>query len=250
MALISLRDVSVTFPVYDAHGRSLKLAVLRGVGSRVTTSTGRVNIEALRNVSLELRPGDRLAILGHNGAGKTTLLRVMAGIYEPRQGEVTIQGTMSSMTDLTMGMNGDATGRENIRLRCIFLGMRFTDIDRVIDEICDFTQLGEYLDLPIRTYSTGMLVRLGFAASTAVSPEILLMDEMIGAGDLSFANRAQARVANYLEGAKILVLASHNLTILRSFCNKGVLLESGQVVASGDLEHVVATYEARAKAQQ
>lgn len=243
MALIELENVSLSYPIYDAQARSIKQSLLSKVGGRVTDYKGRIDVEALHDISLSLRTGDRLAIVGHNGAGKTTLLKVLAGIFEPPQGRVVIEGTMSSLTDVTMGMDLDATGLENILMRCVFLGMTYDEAKKNLPEISDFTELGEYLSLPIRTYSTGMLVRLGFAASTATRPEILVMDELIGAGDMAFAAKAQARINDYVSSADIMVLASHNNGILRQFCNKGLLLESGRIREFGPLEEVLAEYE-------
>lgn len=243
MALIDVEDVSLDYPIYDARARSIKNAVLRRVGGKMTESHGRVDVQALRNITLHLRNGDRLAVVGRNGAGKTTLLKVLAGIYEPPAGRVRIEGSVSSMTDVTMGMDVDATGRENIIMRCVFLGMTYAEANAKVAEIEEFTELGDYLSLPVRTYSTGMLVRLGFAASTAVYPQILIMDEMIGAGDMAFAEKARSRVDEYVNNAHILVLASHNNAILRQFCNKAILLDSGVIRKMGSLDEVLEEYE-------
>lgn len=243
MASIDLENVSLDYPIYDARSRSIKNAVLRTIGGRMAGSHGRVDVQALRDITLRLRDGDRLALVGRNGAGKTTLLKVLAGIYEPPCGRVRICGSMSSLTDVTMGMDLDATGRENIIMRCVFLGMTYAEARSKLAEIEEFTELGSYLLLPIRTYSTGMLVRLGFAASTASRPQILVMDEMIGAGDLAFAEKARSRISEYVASAHILVLASHNNAILRQFCNKALLLEAGWARRLGPLENVLVEYE-------
>ena len=242
MTSIVVENVSLDYPIYDARSRSIKSAVFSTVGAKMSHSHGRVDVQALRNISLQLHDGDRLAIVGRNGAGKTTLLKVLAGIYEPPIGRVRIHGTVSSLTDVTMGMDVDATGSENIIMRGVFLGMTHTEMKTKLREIEEFTELGPYLSLPIRTYSTGMLIRLGFAASTACRPEILIMDEMIGAGDMAFAEKAKARVEEYLAGAHILVLASHNNSILRQFCNKAVLMDSGNIVKFGSLDKVLDAY--------
>ena len=242
MASIVVENVSLDYPIYDARSRSIKSTVLRTVGAKLAHSHGRVDVQALRNISLQLHDGDRLAIVGRNGAGKTTLLKVLAGIYEPPIGRVRIQGTVSSLTDVTMGMDMDATGSENIIMRGVFLGMTHGEMKAKLPEIEEFTELGPYLSLPIRTYSTGMLVRLGFAASTACRPEILIMDEMIGAGDMAFAEKAKIRVEEYVAGAHILVLASHNNQILKQFCNKAILLDSGRVTKFSDLDNVLDEY--------
>ena len=243
MASIDLEAVSLAYPIYDANGRSLKNALLRSVGGRMTESHGRIDVQALSDISLKLRDGDRLALVGRNGAGKTTLLKVLAGVYEPPFGRVRIDGTVSSLTDVTMGMDIDATGYENILMRCVFLGMTYAEAKAMIPDIEEFTELGPYLSLPIRTYSTGMLVRLGFAASTASRPQILIMDEMIGAGDMAFADKARARIGEYVADAHIMVLASHNNAILRQFCNKGILLKRGRIEVAGDIETVIEQYE-------
>jgi ABC-2 type transport system ATP-binding protein/lipopolysaccharide transport system ATP-binding protein len=239
MARLVAEKVSLSFPVYDARARSLRNEVLSRIGGSLRVTRGTVIVDALREVSLDLRDGDRLALVGRNGAGKTTLLRTLAGNYDPQRGRVRREGSVSSMTDLIAGMDIDATGSENILMRCVFLGLSYREARRLRPGIEEFTELGNFLSLPIRTYSTGMLVRLGFAATTAIQPDILIMDELIGAGDAAFAARAEARLHEYICRARILVLASHNAGILRQFCNKGLLLRGGLTVASGDLEKVL-----------
>ena len=243
MAAIDLLDVSLDYPIYDAGSRSLKNAMLRGIGGRIAADQGRVAIQALRGVSLQLRDGDRLALIGHNGAGKSTLLKVLAGIYEPPEGRVRIEGRVSSLTDLTMGMDMEATGYENIVMRGVFLGLSRAEARAKLPEIETFTELGEFLRLPVRSYSAGMLVRLAFAVSTASRPEILIMDEMIGAGDAAFAEKARARVTDYIARSSILVLASHDGAVLRQFCNKGALLQKGRLERFGPIEDVLGAYE-------
>lgn len=249
MAFLSLENISLTYPIYNGSARSLKSAVLRGVGGRLGEGLGRVEIHALRDVSLTLNPGDRLALLGHNGAGKSTLLKVLAGIYEPPAGRVIRAGTVSSITDVSLGLDLEATGTENIISRCVFLGMKFSEAKKRLRSIQEFTELGPYLDMPLRTYSTGMLVRLAFAASTESRPDILIMDEMIGAGDLSFAERARQRILDYVRSASILVLASHDMNTLTNFCNRAVILESGSVGFSGSVAEAVERYSRRARHQ-
>ena len=242
MASIVVQNVSLDYPIYDAGGRSLTSALIQTVGARMSRNAGKVEVEALRDISLQLHDGDRLGIVGHNGAGKTTLLKVLAGVYEPPHGRVTISGTVSSLTDITMGMDMDATGRENVTLRCVFLGMSYEEARHHAEEIAEFSELGSFLDLPIRTYSTGMLVRLAFAASTASRPQILIMDEMIGAGDAAFAVKAKMRVSQYVDSASIMVLASHNDEIIRAFCNRAILLETGRITMFGSVDDVLRRY--------
>jgi ABC-2 type transport system ATP-binding protein/lipopolysaccharide transport system ATP-binding protein len=240
VALIRLTDVSVTFPIYNSRGRSLRTNVLRRVGGQLGAGTGDiVCVQALRGVGLSLTPGDRLAIIGHNGSGKSTLLRVMVGAYEPMGGTVEIQGRRSSLLDLTMGMDPELTGRENIILRGIFLGLTFAEAEALVPEVASFSELGGYLDLPMRTYSSGMTLRLAFGVSTAVRPDIILMDEMVSVGDAAFAGKAQKRVEGLMESAKILVLASHEPSLLRRYCTSAIWMKEGQIVAQGSLEDIL-----------
>jgi ABC-type polysaccharide/polyol phosphate transport system ATPase subunit len=258
------KDIHVEFPVYDHRSRSLKYTfglsqIAKGfnritpkginVGGQIGTGeTGRIVIKALDGVSFEIREGDRIGLLGHNGSGKTTLLRTLSGIYEPVTGELRASGHVVPLFDLHLGMDLDATGTENIWMRSKLLGLTTRQISDSLDDIADFTELGDYLEMPMRTYSTGMMVRLAFAISTAIVPEILLLDEMIGAGDAGFIARADARLHDFLQRAGILVIASHSLPILRQWCNKGMLLKRGKLVAQGPLEDVITLYEALSQA--
>jgi len=238
---IKLQNAGVDFEIYNARGRSLRSDLLRRVGGKVGRGGGdRVIVRALRDIDLTLQPGDRLALVGHNGAGKSTLLRVMSGAYEPSSGSATIDGKVSSLLDLAMGMDYELTGRQNIVLRGVFLGMTFAEANALVPEIADFSELGAYLDLPMRTYSSGMVLRLAFGVSTAVQPGIILLDEMISAGDAAFADKAKRRLDKMLSRARILVLASHNPETLRQHCNRAILLREGTIVADGPLEEILA----------
>jgi ABC-2 type transport system ATP-binding protein/lipopolysaccharide transport system ATP-binding protein len=252
------KDIHVEFPLYDHHARSLKYSLGVGqiakginrlanrtlnVGGQIGTGeAGRVVIKALDGVSFEIYEGDRIGLLGPNGSGKTTLLRTLAGIYEPIRGEVRTNGRVSALFDLQLGMDQDATGIENIWMRGKMLGLSTQEIGNALDDIAEFTELGDFLEMPTRTYSMGMMLRLAFAISTAITPEILVLDEMIAAGDAAFLARADARLKNFLTRTGILVLASHSMPILRQWCNKGMLLEHGKLVAYGPLEEVAAQY--------
>ena len=244
MASISLEQVTIEFPIYNARGRSLTGELFRRtVGGIIKSDKAHnVSIVALREISLELADGDRLGLIGHNGAGKSTLLRVFAGIYEPLSGRVQIQGSVASLTDLTMGMNMEATGYENIMLRGVFLGLQVKEIRRMIPEIEAFTELGEFLELPLRTYSSGMLLRLAFAVTTAIVPEILIMDELIGAGDAAFVSKATARLNQMIGNSRILVIASHSVETIRRFCNKAALMETGRIVRIGPVDEIIDLY--------
>jgi ABC-type polysaccharide/polyol phosphate transport system ATPase subunit len=240
MAHIELNDASVEFAIYNARGRSLRNDLLRRVGGRLASGDrDRVTIQALRNIDVTIRSGDRVAIIGHNGAGKSTLLRVMSGAYEPSSGAASIEGKASSLLDMTMGMDFELTGRQNIVLRGVFLGMSFAQAGALVQEIAEFSELGSYIDLPMRTYSSGMVLRLAFGVSTAIQPDIILLDEMIGVGDASFANRAQERLNHFLSNASILVLASHAVETVRRYCTRAILLEEGRLVADGEIDRVL-----------
>ena len=259
MLSIIAKDVHVEFPIYDDYGRSLrhtlglggiarsinKLAIkgLRVGGQIDRGQSGRTVIKALDGLSFEIHAGDRIGLLGQNGSGKTTLLRVLAGIYEPVSGVLHVSGRVVPLFDLQLGMDPDATGIENIWLRGQLLDLTTQQISGAVEDIAEFTELGDYLLMPIRTYSHGMMLRLAFAISTAITPEILVLDEMIGAGDAQFFARASLRLKNFIEHAGILVIASHSISVLRQWCNKGMLLERGTLVTYGRLEEVIASYD-------
>lgn len=244
MARISLTDVTVEFAIYNARNRSIRNDIIRRVGGKIghagKTTRDHVVVQALRNINLEINAGDRLALIGHNGAGKSTMLRVLSGAYEPSGGDITIEGSVNSLIDLSMGMDYELTGRQNVILRGVFLGMTFQQAQDLVPEIEEFAELGEYIDLPMRTYSSGMMLRLAFAISTSVRPDILLLDELISVGDANFARKAEKRLQDLLSSARILVLASHSPEILRQYCNRAVQLHEGQIVYSGSLEDVLA----------
>ena len=243
--VLSLANVSVSFPIYHGGSRSLKKRILfRGTGGQIANDANHhVVVEALRDVSLEFRTGDRVALIGANGAGKTTLLRVMAGIYEPLAGHVTSRGRISPMLDTSLGIDGELSGYDNIRFRGLILGLSAREIEERTADIVEFTELGNFLDIPVRTYSAGMLTRLTFAVATCFAPEILLMDEWIMAGDAGFLAKAQHRIAAFVENASIMILASHNAGICRQWCNKAVWLERGEVMEYGEIEEVLGAYE-------
>lgn len=243
-AVIRLDGVSVAFPVYHGGSRSLKKQILfRGSGGNIgRDAADRVVVHALSEVSLTLRRGDRLALIGANGAGKTTLLRTMAGIYEPLRGLVTTRGRISPLFDINLGIDTDLDGYENIRTRALLLGLPSAAIERQLNEVAEFTELGEYLSMPVRTYSAGMVLRLSFAVATCFEPEILLLDESILTGDAHFLKKAEGRVRGFVERASAMVLASHNMQLAREWCNKGLWLERGTVKAFGAIDSVADEY--------
>jgi lipopolysaccharide transport system ATP-binding protein len=199
-------------------------------------------VEALRNITFSLGSGDRLGLIGMNGAGKTTLLRTLAGIYEPVMGRVRVQGVLSTMLDTGLGMNVELTGRENIQLRGLYSGLNRAELPRLEDDVAAFSELGDFMDLPMRTYSAGMVVRLCFAMATAIRPQILLMDEWCLAGDAEFLEKAQARLESVVRGAEILVLSTHLMPVIRQWCTRVLWLDQGRILADGTPDDVVPRY--------
>ncbi|UQP00452.1 ABC transporter ATP-binding protein [Burkholderia multivorans] len=246
MAFIELKQATLDLPIYDVQGRSLKRQVMRmGRRNRIAEDNdGVIVVRALDNVSLRFDSGDRIGLIGHNGAGKSTLLRTMAGIYSPTAGAVVTEGRAVPLLDISLGMDENSTGMQNIRLRGLLLGMSDAEIRAKQQEIAEFSELGDYLDLPMRTYSSGMRVRLGFAVSTSVDAEILLLDEVMGVGDASFMHKAEQRLADLHSRAEIVVLAMHSNSEIRKVCNKVLWMERGQVRAFGDVEEILTAYEA------
>lgn len=233
MSYIQLDSVSIDFPIYGLSTRSLKKQLLRvatgGFFSSSQENHQTVVIKALDDISLNLQQGDRVGLVGHNGAGKSTLLRVLSKIYEPTRGQARIQGKVSSLLNVMMGMQEDLTGYENIKTRCILEGLSQREISSKMDQIAEFTELGDYLAMPIRTYSAGMKLRLGFSVVTSIEPEILILDEVISAGDAQFVEKAKIRMDELINHAKIVVIASHSQDIIDRLCNKVVTLEAGKI---------------------
>ncbi|HEV2225017.1 MAG TPA: ABC transporter ATP-binding protein [Candidatus Acidoferrales bacterium] len=249
MGSIILDRVCVDFPIYDADRSLRKLVLGTGIGgivSRDARRRNRLSVRALSNVSVALWPGDRLGLIGNNGAGKSTLLRVMAGVYWPSSGSASVEGAVSTMLSLGLGFDNEESGHANIRNACLLMGMSSREIRDATPDIADFTGLGNYLGMPVRTYSAGMLARLSFAIATSRNPDILLIDEVIGAGDAEFMPKAARRVEELMARASILVMASHDNSMIRQFCNRVALLREGQIDDFGPTENVVSGYERRA----
>ena len=243
---INADSVCLDYPVVGMGSRSLKNRLLgAATGGLISAGDGIPVVNALRNVSFTIMEGDRLGLIGHNGAGKSTLLKVLAGIYRPTAGTVTTRGRVVSTLNLSLGMESEATGLENIMIRGLLLGMRKKEIEEKLDEISAFTELGDYLNMPVRIYSSGMVTRLAFATVTAMNADILLMDEVIGTGDASFMNKAENRLKDFMSRSKILVLASHSEAMIRKFCNKALLLEHGQLVGMGEIDAMFSLYGER-----
>lgn len=246
MAAIVLDKVCVDFPIYDSDRSLRKLLFRSGVGGIIRKDElrrNRVTIRALDDLSFELREGDRLGLIGQNGAGKSTLLKVMSGGYRPSSGTIGIEGEIASLLTLGIGFDVEDTGLDNIYTGCLFFGMSPAQIRDKTEEIAEFTELGEYLKMPVRTYSSGMQVRLSFAIATAIDPDILLLDEVLGAGDAQFITKAQQRIERLMSRASLMVLASHSNAVVRQLCNKAIYLRAGHVEEFGDVRSVIAAYD-------
>ena len=243
MAYLKASDISIDFPLYHTENRSLKKALLGQVSSRFgVDKKSRPVVQALRDVSFSLKTGDRLGLVGSNGSGKTTLLRTLSGIYQPTAGTLSMEGKLISLLDPQQGMNMELTGYENIRLRSYYLGLSKSESQMFEEDVVGFTELNEFLDIPVRNYSSGMIVRLAFGMATAFSPEILLMDEWILAGDAAFMSKAKKRVEGMVQHADILVLASHSPSILAEWTNRLIWLDGGRIFADGPAMEVFEAY--------
>ncbi len=246
MASILLKNVSVQIPIYDIGSASLRKTILnKTVGGRFAKAGTHLLVDALIDISFEVNDGDRVALVGNNGSGKSTLLRVLSDVYPPTGGTIRVAGDVSPMFDATLGMNMDATGIENIWICGSIWGLSKIQIKNSLNDIVDFTELGDYLNVPVRTYSTGMMLRLAFAIATVRDPEILLLDEIVGVGDASFFEKAFNRLQGVIRRSQILFLASHADGILREVCNKAIWLEHGKLIQYGEFEEVVAAYRSQ-----
>lgn len=243
MASISADSVQIRIPVYDYSARKLIVRSLsRGASVQEGASRKQNFVEALSNISLSLGDGDRLGIVGNNGSGKTTLLRLLSGIYQPTHGLIVVSGRVTSLLDMTFGIEPDLTGRESVILRAQLLGVpRRTIVDK-LDEIQDFSGLKEFFDLPTRTYSSGMFLRLAFSVSTILSPEILIMDEWLSVGDEDFRGKAELKLKQMVSETSILIVASHSRSLIEESCNKAIWLESGRVKLAGTPQAVCSAY--------
>jgi len=240
-AFIELTDVGLDYPLLSVSTKRLFTAAnlprfAGGIVRRSKPDSSRALVCALQEISFHLKPGDRLGLIGRNGAGKTTLLRLLAGVYQPTRGHLRSFGRIGALFSTSLGLQPDATGLENIRAMSSFFGIDRNDLAEVETEIAEFTGLGNYLNLPVRIYSTGMLMRLSFAIATAKHPDIVLLDEAIGAGDASFQERTRERLDSFLAQTSILVLASHSEVLIKQFCNQAIVLDGGHIIQQGEVE--------------
>lgn len=242
---ITLENVSLSYPVFGANGRSFKSGIINmATGGRLAKSHSSITVEALKDINLSLQPGDRLGLIGHNGAGKTTLLKVLAQIYEPTKGNILSEGRANCLFDIMMGMDQESTGYENIMLRGLILGLSRRKVKALIPDIEEFAELGDFMKMPIKTYSAGMKVRLAFGIITSIPSEILLIDEIVNVGDTAFMEKAKQRMKDLIHQADIFVLSTHDATIMKEFCNKVLWLEHGVVRHFGEINEVLAKYQA------
>lgn len=244
MAQIIFKNVSIDFPIFNATGRSLTSSILKvATGGKLDADpNGRVLIRALSDISFTFRDGDKVALLGQNGAGKSTMLRALGRVYAPTKGTAEINGAIGSLIDISLGINPEATGRENVFIRGQLLGLTKKEIKAKYPEIVEFAELGDFMELPVRTYSSGMHLRLAFAVSTVVRPEILLMDEWLSVGDADFQHKAEARLRDLVSGTKILAIATHSRELVESVCNRAIWLEHGQIKMDGPVGQVTKAY--------
>lgn len=244
MSSIVFENVTLEFPIFNANGRSLTSRLLQAAtgGKLDADPDGRVVVRALSDISFRLEPGDRVGIVGHNGSGKSTFLRTLSGVYEPTNGRIECIGSIGSLIDVSLGINPEATGKENIYLRGALLGLAKNEVTRVFDEIVEFAELGNFIDMPVRTYSSGMHLRLAFAVSTVVDSQILLMDEWLSVGDENFRAKAESRLMQMVDETEILVIASHSRSLIESICNKVIWLEHGKIKMEGNASEVCAAY--------
>ena len=246
-AFVDVTEVGLDYPLHNVNTKRLFTSAnlprfTGGLVRRRDPKSSRALVRALHEISFQLRPGDRLALIGRNGAGKTTLLRLLAGVYHPTRGRLSSRGRIGALFSVSLGLQADATGFENIRLMSGFFGIGRDELAEVETEVAEFTGLGDYLNLPVRIYSTGMVMRLSFAIATARQPDIVLLDEAIGAGDASFQERTRERLNSFLSGISILVLASHSAPLLDQFCNRAIVLDCGEIVQQGSVDECLTYY--------
>ena len=243
MSHIIFDHVNIDFPIYNARNRSLKNTVMQAAtGGKVSFGAEGTVIRSLEDVSFQIHEGERVGLIGHNGAGKSTLLRALSNVYAPTSGFAEIVGEIGSLVDIGLGIDGEATGRENVYIRGALLGLRRHEIDARFDEIVDFSELGEFINMPVRTYSSGMHLRLAFAVATIIRPEILLMDEWLSVGDAQFNEKAEERLNNLVQSSRILVIASHSRDLIERICNRVFWFEHGQLKMDGSPQEVCKQY--------
>lgn len=244
---IILKNVNLDFPIYDVESLSIRNKI-SNFGKVITNKTiknksGSRIVKGLKNINFNMSHGDKIALIGPNGSGKTTLLKLLAGIYSPTSGTFSKIGDTSCMLDIGFGFEQDATGYENIILSNITRGLSKDDIEKMLPDIVEFSGLGEFLDMPFRTYSSGMQARLAFSSAIANTPGILLIDEFFSTGDIDFSEKSKTKVLQMMDNSSILVFASHDLELLDSICNKAIYMHKGEIIFSGTTKEAIAQYK-------
>lgn len=234
MSSILLKKVNFSYPVLMDSNRSFKKLLLR---KNKTTK-----IHSLKNVTLSADSGERIGLIGNNGAGKTTLLKLLTGIYQPESGISVIKGKVSSLLNINLGVNDELSGIENIKTRGLLMGVSKVELQKKLDEIIDFTELGKFINFPVKTYSAGMKIRIAFSVCTAFKPEILIMDEWLSAGDERFQIKANTRLNNMIQKSNILVIASHNLNFLKKTCNRIIYIKDGSIESDSSVNEGIDNY--------
>lgn len=239
MKNIEIKDLSIDYPLFDASNSSLKATLVDFFKRQKTKETFH---RAIDNISTTIRNGERVCLIGSNGAGKSTLLKTLAGIYQPSSGGVSIDGNLSTLLDFATGFEMEMTGYDNILIRGLLLGMSLEEITNKRDEIADFSDLGDFIHQPLKTYSSGMFVRLAFAVATSIKPDVLIIDEIVGAGDASFADKANTRMMSMLEQGNIIVMATHSPELALKICTRGIWLDKGKIAMDGPIKDVLEAY--------
>ena len=241
---IIINDASVSFPIFNVKTYSLKNRIIKSVMGNITSNNHDkiVHIDALKNINIHIKSGERIGVIGGNGSGKSTFLRLCSRIYEPSTGTIDIKGNISSLINVNIGIDPESTGRENIKLRLVMLGYNNNQINELINSIIEFTELNQFIDLPFYTYSTGMQMRLAFATSTFIKPEILIMDEWLATGDKDFQEKAEKKLNSIIEDSKILILASHSKDLILKTCTRVIWLENGLINQENNSEKILENY--------
>lgn len=243
MTHIVFEHVNIDFPIYNSKNRSLKNRVMQAAtGGKVSFGSEGTVIRSLEDVSFKITEGEKVGLIGHNGAGKSTLLRALTGVYAPTAGKIEVVGDVGSLVDISLGIDEEVTGRENIFIRGALLGLSRLEIESKFNDIVNFSELGDFVDMPVRTYSTGMHMRLAFAVATVIRPQILLMDEWLSVGDASFNEKAEERLNNLVHSSKILVIASHSRDQVEKICNRVMWFEHGRLKMDGSPSDVCKAY--------
>lgn len=243
MAKIILKNINLSFPIIGADIYIRGKIINKLIGGKIEESKKKITIKALDNISLELNDGDRIGLIGHNGAGKSSLLALLSGIYWPDSGKIETEGKIQNLFDPNLGLEPEESGYKNILKIGLMHGFKKKDIINKYKQIVDDTDLGDFIHLPVRTYSSGMRLRLGFSVISSMSPDILLLDEMIGVGDKNFQEFAKKKMNEIINNASILVLASHSNKIIEQFCNRAILLVNGKIIKEGSTKEVLDLYQ-------